>query len=98
MKIEKEEIEQMTLEQFADKHNLIMVVKERETESHSNMRYCAYFKNTEIKEGIFLKGEYGNGHTPEAAIGEYKHKICFRLLVVNAMSKDRKEIKIPRLI
>ncbi len=98
MKIERIEIERTTIEDFADKHDLIMEVRERALPNNSRMRYYAYFKHSETKEGCILSGTYGNGHTPEAAIENYAHELEHKLLVINSMSYNRREIEVPRLI
>lgn len=98
MKIELTEIETTTLEAFADKHGLVMKVREREKPADDQSRYYAYFKNTEAKEGkYFLIGLFGDGRTPEEAIVDYAKVISLRTLVVDAMTKNRRKIKVPRL-
>lgn len=50
-------------------------------------------QNVEIKNGIMLMGEYGNGRTPEEAVSEHFAKLTNlqsnQYLVVNAYSDDR---------
>ena len=61
-------------------------------------RFAASFIGGEIKEykdsGI-LVGMYGNGKTADEAVQNYAQRISGKTLVVNAMSKERAEYKIP---
>lgn len=86
--------EEMTLEEFADKHNLTMYVYERKNKNLP--RFYARF-DAEVSEGRFLKSVFGEGDTPEEAIVDYIPQISQKLLVLNAYSRSRKEIKVPKL-
>lgn len=97
MEIISEEIPIMTLDEFADKYGLVMSVMERNTPIDDPNRYVAGFKNCEIKKGAILSCSSGWGRTQEDAIRDYAKNIELKLLVVNAMSKERKEIRVPRL-
>lgn len=89
-----------TLEEFAVKHGLTMVVRERSAvhgfpEGHV-ARWYAAFDRTEIRSGeCFLMSAYGNGRTPEEAIANYGPAISEKLLIVNAGAPDRREIQVP---
>ena len=87
----------MSLEEFADKHNLIMVVKERARDFWPKSRFYAQFKNAEVKEGACLRGTYGNGETELRAITAYASEISGHLLVVDAFTEKRLEIQVPEL-
>jgi hypothetical protein len=98
MKIEYQTIEEMTISEFADKHGLKMIVKERKLPDGHSERFYAFFDCAEVKEWIVLRSEYGNGSIPEDAILNYAREISLKKLVINAMSPDkRKEIEVPRL-
>jgi len=99
MKIENHFVTEMTLEDFADEHGLVMEVHERGGhQSMSLSRFYAHFKSVEVSEGSVLKSAYGNGPTPEKAIANYTPEISERRLVVDAMTEGRKEIQAPRFI
>jgi hypothetical protein len=98
MKIIYNEIPTITIDEFADKHDLTMVVHERRKSVGSPDRYWAEFDHSEIGDGCILIGTYGNGATPEEAIDDYAGKIELKHLVINAFGKNRIEIDVPRLI
>lgn len=50
------------------------------------------FQNSEIKDGMFLVGEYGRGQTFEEACEDYIHKISSKTLVLHAYTDHRKEV------
>jgi len=58
-------------------------------------RWIAKIEDAELKEGIMLIGDYGTGKSPEQAIEDYVKKIKGKLIVINAMTDERKEFKVP---
>jgi hypothetical protein len=98
MKIVLKEIPTMTIEQFAERNELLMEIYERITPSSRSMRYFAHFRNAEVKDGEMLIGSFGNGATPEEAITNYALAISMKLLVIYEASKQVREIQVPRLI
>lgn len=105
MKILEDFIPTMTIEEFAEKHNLVMVVKERGSSlmrmPHIGRsgRFYAEFENSEIKGDGVLIGVFGNGPTPKDAISDYARHISERRLVLKAWNKsERREIEVPRLM
>lgn len=92
------DIEEMTIDEFADIHNLTMQITERKVPYNSSMRYSAHFESTEVKEGCCLTGVYGNGNTIREAEINYAEKIELMMIVINAMTGKRREIDVPRLI
>jgi len=98
MKIKRENIPSMTIEQFADAHNLVMEVNERRRPEGDPSRYYAHFEHCEVGGDGFLRGAYGNGATPEDAITEYAAAISLKRLVVGAYTPERREIDVPRLL
>jgi hypothetical protein len=62
---------QVTIEEFADQHGLIMEVHQRK---HHD--YYAHFKNADLER------VYGNGITEGGAIKNYARKISGNILVV----------------
>jgi len=100
----KKIIPKRTLEEFADEHGLILEINERSPESIAmshigeSGRFYARFKGAEEKDGILLKGTFGNGSTELKAVNHYINKISEKLLVINAYnSETRKEIQTPKL-
>lgn len=87
----------MTIQAFAEKHDLVMEIHERENPSSDLMRYYAHFRRAETKDGRMLCGEHGNGHSPAFAVAQYAQAISGKLLVIDAMGKNRREIRVPRL-
>lgn len=57
--------------------------------------WCCNFKNCEVKEGRFLRTEYGVGATPQAAIESYVNLIKGSILVDGAFTDKRKEWNVP---
>ena len=97
MKIEKNLVKEMTIEKFAELHDLTMVINERPY-SVPTMRFYAEFKNTELMLGHGLRGASGDGATPEEAVAEYAQNISLRKIAVNAFKTYRKNIDVPRLV
>lgn len=46
-------------------------------------------------EGIFLKGEYGIGSTPNESLQDYLAGIAGQTLVLNPHGENRREVEIP---
>lgn len=97
MKIEYESVPEMSLEEFAEKHDLIMQIRERKAMLDSQMLYYASFKNAETKEGSCLCGSSGDGNTHKEAIEDYAKQIQFKTLIINAYKDSRREVEVPRL-
>ena len=91
MKITIKAKERMTLEDFADKHNLEMIVREHD------WGWAAAFDNIEIKDRSILISACGIGSDPEQAIADYKNRISEKTLVIGAYTTQRKEIRVPVL-
>lgn len=99
MKIIRNEIPRMTLQEFADKHDLTMVITERNPIMHHNLpSYYCRFQNCEIKENSTLSSVAGNGSTEADALADYAAKISGRYLVFNAYQDSRKEVQCPILV
>lgn len=59
-----------------------------------NGEVAAAYKNSEVKEGHFLKGTYGTGKTFEDACEDYLNQLHGKTLVFNAYSGNRKEVRV----
>ena len=97
MKIKREDVPSMTIEQFADAHNLVMEVRERRRPEGDPARYYAHFENCEIGGDGILRGAFGDGRTPEDAIANYAAEITLKRIVIGAYTPERREIDVPRL-
>lgn len=96
MKIERYLVNTKTIEEFAEENDLTMVITERDMPMELG-RYYAAFKNAEVKDGVLLRSEYGDGDSERAAIERYAATISGRTLVLNAYTDDRRTIRVPRL-
>jgi hypothetical protein len=98
--IERELVKESTLEDFANKHGLVMEVRERSGRYVSNpsTRFYAHFKRCEVKDGCMLGSISGNGPTEEAAIADYGRRISEQHLVFNAYGSDRVDLVAPRIV
>ena len=54
---------------------------------------CIAYENCDVKDGIFLKSEFGQGHTFEEACQDYYAKITGKTLVFG-YGDNREEIKV----
>ena len=103
MKIELHELETMSIEEFADRHGLVMEVHERSPKHCTvggwkpEVRYYAHFKDVEIREPGVLVGAFGDGATPELAIANYAKRISGQVIVINAFGKNRQDVCVPLL-
>ena len=86
--------QEMTLEDFADKHDLTMMIGDRGFDSDVD-RFYAYFDNTETQDGHMLRCEPGNGSTHNEAMCDYAKRISQKTLIVNVYQKQRQEIQTP---
>jgi len=98
MKINRKDIPAMTLEQFADLHNLQMEVHERGRPEGDPARYYAHFAHCEVVGDGVLISEFGDGSTPEEAIACYAEQITLKRIVIGAYTSERRELSVPRLI
>ncbi len=98
MRITIESIQEITIEEFAEKHDLEMVIRERKTKLSDPSRFYAMFRYAEVVDGGMLVGVSGDGFTHERAISDYASKISLRTIAIHAMRPERKTIEVPRLI
>lgn len=103
MKIKMETIEHTTLEEFADRNGLTMVIRERTPHGlgerwHAGVRFYASFEHAEVSDGHVLISTFGNGATPEEAMENYAREISARRLVLDARTPGRRAIDVPHLV
>jgi hypothetical protein len=95
MEIDRIIPEEITIEQFADRYNLVMEVRKYS----SGNPFFAHFKNAEVRDGSILITPSGRGHTEEEAILNYAKLISEKILVFNSFSRvNNTEIRVPCLI
>lgn len=97
MRIDDRTMPAISFEDFAAKHGLTMRVNERPASIGlgPSRRYYASFVGAEVKDGPFLRGEYGDGVTKAEAISNYSRIILGQRLVIDAYTKERREIQCP---
>lgn len=93
MKILRRYERTVTLENFADTHNLVMEICERSKEHWSLGKYSACFVGAWVHDGGFLVGACGDGATPEGAMRNYAEKISGKFLDVKGIG-----IAVPLLL
>jgi hypothetical protein len=104
MRIDPPDTVTLTLEQFQFVHRLTLEIQRRDGDFRgTDSEYYAHFKNgvcglVEVKGNGVLIGESGNGRTEKQAIRDYVRRIVGETLVIDAMSGNRREIKVPKLI
>lgn len=82
----------MTIEQFAEEHDLVMVVHEPNGESPV---YKASFKGVEVVNAGFLYSLFGCGTTEADAINDYSRNISNQTV---RLGRSGKRIHVPELI
>lgn len=97
MKIELIESKRSTLEEFADKYKLVMIVNECGP-SFTHDKYYAGFDNVEIVGDSILSSKFGEGASQEEAIKNYTKLISEKTIIINISSIHRKRITVPDLI
>lgn len=91
----------VTFESFCEKHGLKVVVKERPIGGDGpRHRFYADLRSpedgcTEVKDGVMLISVHGNGPTVVDAIKDLAPRLLSKRLVVNAYSRNRREIQVP---
>jgi hypothetical protein len=81
--------EQGTFAEFAERHDLEMVVRERSREMVGLPRYYASLNGVESMERGMLCSSAGNGNSVEEAIADYAQQLRGKRIVVDAMRKRR---------
>jgi hypothetical protein len=79
-------------ESYADALNLEIEISRY---PNQNNRYTAKLRGVETKdnpEDGCLTGTYGNGTSPWAAMADYVKQIRGKILVVDAMNKERRQM------
>lgn len=86
----------MTLERFADYYGLTMVVRERGADRVRGVsRYYACLAGVELMRDGMLCSAFGDGDTPEEAIGEHVKRIAGSRIAIGAHTAERRNIDVP---
>ncbi len=83
----------ITIEQFAEEHDLVMVVQE--PADASSPGYRASFKGVEVVNAGFLYSLCGRGATEADAINDYSRNISNQTI---RLARSGKRIHVPELI
>ena len=85
----------ITIEQFAEEHDLVMVVQEPVSPGCPGLDGCfsAHFKGVEVALGGFLYSIYGHHVTESDAINEYAKRISGKIIRL----ASGKRINVPEL-
>lgn len=86
----------ITIEQFAEKHDLVMVIQEPVSPGSPGLDGCfsAHFKGVEVALVGFLYSIYGHHVTESDAINEYAKRISCKTIRL----RDGRRIHVPELI
>jgi hypothetical protein len=96
-------IEAVEIDVFAARHGLEVLVVERPRPVGDFGRYYAVIHtagrghNVDVKDGVFLRGDCGEGATPWSATADAARVYSFKIPVIDAGSPGRREITAPRL-
>jgi hypothetical protein len=98
MKIKYYYTEKVTIQEFAEKHDLTMIVAERKEKTPT--RFYAGFEDCDIVERNLLISVHGNGDTENEAIRDYVRQISGKIIMYNRWDEraNRKEIIVPTLL
>lgn len=100
MEIVEYNIEDLSIDEFADRHGLTMTVRER-SPKYMRTEDCRFYASFDycdtIGDGVLI-GTFGNGATADAAIANYAKDISHeRIMVKKPPIRERVEICVPRL-
>jgi hypothetical protein len=98
MKIKRFPLNRMTIDDFAEKHSLVMEIHELDACRNRSSRYYAHFSRVEVMLNGMLESKVGYGNSEDEAIEAYAYAISGRKIVLNAYGNDRQEIDVPILI
>jgi len=86
----------MTIAEYCDTINADIIVTRY---YNQNETWLAWFDHCEVKnEGILYGRSSGYGKTPQDAINSYFKQIMGKVIVLNAMSPERRELIVPNNI
>jgi hypothetical protein len=86
------------IEEFADKHGLVMKISNLTGKCHCEGKtWTAHFAKCDIHDGHFIIYESGWGNSEESAIRAYAALISGKSIVIDAFLPTRREIHVPKL-
>lgn len=89
----------IAIQEFADKHHLVMEVHERSLAARQGSyplpRYYAHFTHVEVHSPGILSGVAGNAETEDGAISDYATRISGKTITTDGGKTD---IEVPVLL
>ncbi len=85
------------LQEFADKYELEMKVRERSASIGLSRFYCS-FPNVEVMERGMLVGICGNGDTVQAALQDYAKQLAGKCVAIGAYTRERRNVDVPNQV
>jgi len=87
----------MSILDYIDTLNLNLKVNCRISPDSPSSRFYASIDGIGIMKDGMLRGTFGNGETPEAAIKDYCKEITGEKIAIGAYTANRKEMIVPYL-
>jgi hypothetical protein len=91
MKIKFERLPTAHIEDFADEHNLTMVIKPINSKLLRDFSFSARFENVNVPAYVYnisrtgrINGCFGLGNTPDEAIKDYAKRLSKQILVIES--------------
>jgi hypothetical protein len=97
MNIKENIIENMSIADFAERHGLVMEIKERPEPLGSPMRFYAHFEHCDVIGDGVLIGTFGDGATKQQAVEDYAKQISLKRIAINALKPQERRLSVPRL-
>lgn len=101
METEIRALERCTIEEFADKHGLKMVIEERSKSdwcrADNFKQFYAHFDGCSLAERGMQIGMFGDGNTHEEAIANYAEEISGKTLIIGCALKG-KRVSVPIIL
>lgn len=85
----------VSMETFAELHGLELHIHRRNDKSGTSMEFYATFDCVEVSGDGMLVSTYGDGCTPQDAVGNYAARIAGKRLVHGAYTSGRREFIAP---
>lgn len=86
MQVTTEVTTDFPIESWADAHNLVIEVKERDPRNVISLKVAPFYasaRKVEIVGDGFLSSVHGNGETPEEAVLDYQAQLSGQLVQIN---------------
>lgn len=100
MRVEMNLVPEATLQDFAERQDLVLEVNERDPELAREVgaTYYVGFKDVQIKDGVFRRSTSGNGNTIHEAASDLARQLSRQTIVINAFDMAApREVRAPIL-